>query len=137
MHEHGLSSIAVTKAEGSNIISANLSMTDIKYLIRLDKIVALRLPVKKFIQEVRIAKDIENDFKTVLPVFVVTSNTTLEQTCGRLAATRTHRLWIVKSLLDHTLCGVVSLSDILHRLTPSHSQTGWKHHPYIHFVPSH
>jgi len=136
MYNKGLSSVAVIDSEKRNFISANMSMTDIKYLVHQGKLDSLKLPIKTFVQEVRLAKDREAEYKTSLPVFVVTKDTTLQAAVGKLVATRTHRLWIVKSLLNHEVVGVVSLSDILRGLTPPHSQHRWKHQPYITFVPA-
>jgi len=134
LHTNGLSSIALT--DSKNLLTANLSVADFKYLLQRDQLDALHLTCKLFVQEVRICKDRENDFKTTLPVFVVTKDSTLFHTLGKLIATKTHRLWVVKSSSDHHLIGCISLSDILRGLTPKNSQHRWEEHPYIDFVPA-
>jgi len=134
MQSHGLSSIALTNKKG--VIISNFSISDIKYLLKLNKLDLLHYTCSQFIKEVRLKKDQENDYKTSLPVFVCTKDSTLQHVVGKLSATRTHRVWVVKSSADHTVVGVVSLSDILKFLTPKESQHRWKHQPFIAFVPS-
>jgi len=134
MQSKGLSSIALTDKKGA--VTSNFSMSDIKYLIHLDQLNLLHHTCAQFIQEVRLKKDQENDYKTSLPVFVITKDQTLEHVVGKLQATRTHRVWVVQSPGDHRAVGLVSLSDILKALTPQTSEHLWEHHPYMTFVPS-
>jgi len=133
VHNRGLSSIALTDMKGW--ITSNFSMSDVKYLLHLDQLNLLRETCAKLVQDIRLKKDKENDYKTILPVFVVTHNDTLEHVVGKLVATQVHRVWVIQSPSDRKPVGVVSLSDILKFFTPKTSLHYWEHHPYIKFVP--
>jgi len=133
MHSKGLSSIALIDQKGC--ITANFSMSDFKYLLHLDQLNLLHYTCAGFVQDIRLKKDKDNDYKTILPVFVITHTDTLEHVVGKLVATQVHRVWVVQSSTERKPVGVVSLSDILKVLTPKTSLHYWEHHPYIKFVP--
>jgi len=133
LHEKHLTSIAVLDVRGN--IVANLSMTDIKYLLKLDMLDLLHSSCKQAIQQIRLEKDRENEYKSVIPVFTVTKDSSLKRAIGKLLATKAHRLWVTADAVDHRPIGVLSLSDVLHLLTPSESVHNWAKHPLIQFVP--
>jgi len=134
MNKENYSSVAVLDHQGT--VVANFSLTDIKYLLKLDKLDLLHKNLKEAIQQIRLEKDRENEYKSQMPVFTVTRDTSLKRAVGKLLATKSHRLWIVKDSIDHHPVGVLSLSDLLHILTPKQSAKHWSKHPLIDFVPA-
>jgi len=133
MHNNGLSSIALIDKKGC--VTGNFSISDIKYLLHLDQLNLLHSTCAAFIQDVRLKKDKEGGYKTVLPVFIISHTDTLEHVVGKLVATQVHRVWVAQSSTERKPVGVVSLSDILKFLTPKTSLHLWEHHPYLKFVP--
>jgi len=132
LNSKGLSSIALVNHKGE--LMANLSMADIKYLLQFNRLDLLFQSTKHFIQEVRLAKDKEHEYKSQAPIFTVTKDTSFKHAVGKLLATKSHRMWVTKDSLAHHPIGVITLSDILRVLTPK--ATAKKHWPFISFVPA-
>ncbi|KAI9190758.1 uncharacterized protein BJ171DRAFT_540866 [Polychytrium aggregatum] len=109
-----ISSVAILNPRGA--IVANLSMTDIKWLMRAERFPMLWESCIKFVSFVDQQQGIA-DGRDKTPVFDVTESSTLEHTIGKLISTRAHRVWVVEKTHNHVV-SVVSLTDILRVLTP-------------------
>ncbi|KAJ1558082.1 cell separation during budding [Nowakowskiella sp. JEL0078] len=113
MHQHEISSVAIVdRNEGYERLCGNVSMTDIKEILgSRGGWRRLYDNAFRFFAQIRAAQGLENSGNDRAPSFVVHPTTTLINAIEKMAATRTHRAWIV----DHVnrLVGVFSLSDLM------------------------
>ncbi|RKP09263.1 hypothetical protein THASP1DRAFT_14491 [Thamnocephalis sphaerospora] len=107
MSQHGVSSVAVIDASGR--ILGNISLTDIKHVLRRDRHALLYSACHAFISHVKLEDGLERGMDTV-PVFDVTPDISLNTCLRKLVATRAHRVWISDDQRRAT--GVVSLTDV-------------------------
>ncbi|RHZ50626.1 hypothetical protein Glove_494g16 [Diversispora epigaea] len=108
MNKNGLSSIAIVDIDGTLI--GNLSMTDVKYILRNYSHSLMWKTCHQFIGHVRSRQGLEEG-QDRYPVFDVRPTSTIGYTIAKLTATRAHRVWVVNERMHST--GVVSLTDIL------------------------
>jgi CBS domain-containing protein len=108
MNENALSSVAITDSEG--MLIGNISMTDVKYIIRSYSHSLMWKTCQKFVNHVRSMQGLE-DGQDKYPVFDVRTASTLGYTIAKLSATKAHRVWVVDEKMK--AIGVVSLTDIL------------------------
>lgn len=138
MHEKKVSSVAIveTTQTGSTKLTGNISMTDMKEIFascgawkkvkkwrkfpyhspHLSNRIFLFLlqlydQCQIFFNSIRLQQGIENAGSDRMPSFLIHPNTTLIQAMEKMAATRSHRLWVVDS--GERLVGIVSLSDCM------------------------
>ncbi|KAI8061772.1 hypothetical protein BC940DRAFT_279338 [Gongronella butleri] len=108
MSEHGVSSVAVLGHMG--VIMGNISMTDVKHVLRSFNHRMLWETCLQFVSLIRTQQGIE-DGQDRLPVFDVRLDTTLGFAIAKLLATQSHRVWVTD---DHDRPhGVLSLTDIM------------------------
>ncbi|ORX49198.1 CBS-domain-containing protein [Hesseltinella vesiculosa] len=108
MSEHGVSSVAVLGHMG--VILGNISMTDVKYVLKSVHHRLLWETCIQFVSLIRTQQGIE-DGQDRLPVFDVRLETTLGFAIAKLLATRAHRVWVTDER-DRPI-GVLSLTDIM------------------------
>lgn len=104
---HGVSSVAVLNP--NNVVMGNISMTDIKHVMKNLRHELLRSTAFQFVSVVRTEQGID-DGQDRLPVFDVRLETTFGFTIAKLLATRSHRVWVTDEM--GRAIGVVSLTDI-------------------------
>ncbi|ORY96731.1 hypothetical protein BCR43DRAFT_563973 [Syncephalastrum racemosum] len=107
MSRHGVSSVAVLSS--NNVVMGNISMTDIKHVMKNLRHELLRSTAFQFVSVVRTEQGID-DGQDRLPVFDVRLETTFGFTIAKLLATRSHRVWVTDEM--GRAIGVVSLTDI-------------------------
>ncbi|KAI8145111.1 hypothetical protein BJV82DRAFT_643848 [Fennellomyces sp. T-0311] len=107
MSQHGVSSVAVVGANG--VALGNISMTDIKHVMKGFKHNLLWTTCFQFVSMVKTEQGIE-DGQDRLPVFDVRLDTRLGFAIAKLLATRSHRVWVTDEM--GRPIGVVSLTDI-------------------------
>ncbi|KAG0163778.1 cell separation during budding [Apophysomyces sp. BC1015] len=108
MSQHGISSVAVLGHMG--IVLGNISMTDVKVVLRSYRHQVLWNTCFQFVSLVRTQQGID-DGEDRLPVFDVRLDTTLGFAVAKLLATKSHRVWVTDER-DRAI-GVVSLTDIM------------------------
>ncbi|CAJ0628286.1 3145_t:CDS:10 [Entrophospora sp. SA101] len=108
MNDNALSSVAIIDSEG--MLIGNISMTDVKYIIRSYSHSLMWKTCQKFVSHVRSIQGLE-DGQDRYPVFDVRTTSTLGYTIAKLTATKAHRVWVVDEKMKAV--GVVSLTDIL------------------------
>ncbi|CAG8602660.1 4968_t:CDS:10, partial [Scutellospora calospora] len=108
MTKNGLSSIAIVDYEG--LLLGNISMTDVKYVLRSYSHFLMWKTCHQFVSHVRSRQGLE-DGQDRYPVFDARPTSTLGYTIAKLTATRAHRLWVVDERMR--AIGVVSLTDVL------------------------
>nr|CAG8507514.1 1340_t:CDS:10 [Entrophospora candida] len=108
MNDNALSSVAIIDSEG--MLIGNISMTDVKYIIRSYSHSLMWKTCQKFVSHVRSIQGLE-DGQDRYPVFDVRTTSTLGYTIAKLTATKAHRVWVVDEKIKAV--GVVSLTDIL------------------------
>ncbi|CAH1762086.1 4661_t:CDS:10 [Entrophospora sp. SA101] len=101
-------SVAIIDSEG--MLIGNISMTDVKYIIRSYSHSLMWKTCQKFVSHVRSIQGLE-DGQDRYPVFDVRTTSTLGYTIAKLTATKAHRVWVVDEKMKAV--GVVSLTDIL------------------------
>lgn len=131
MQNYSVTSVCVSQ---NKQLAGNFSMGDVKYLLKLGRLRTLLLPLREVLQTIRLAKDKERRYQSQVPVFTAHLDMTLGKAVGRMAATRTHRLWITDN--KQSIQGVMTLSDVLKTLTPIQAREHWKAFPLIKFVPA-
>ncbi|KAI8814128.1 hypothetical protein BJ742DRAFT_848873 [Cladochytrium replicatum] len=113
MHQHDLTSIAIVDTTPGYLhLTGSITMTDIKSVLA-EKAGFRKLydNAFRFFATLRATQGLEAGGNDRAPVFVVHPNTTLLAAVEKMAATRTHRYWIVEG--PEKLVGVVSLSDVM------------------------
>ncbi|RIB25299.1 hypothetical protein C2G38_510195 [Gigaspora rosea] len=108
MIKNGLSSIAIVDSEG--MLLGNISMTDVKYVLRSYSHSLMWKTCHQFVSHVRSGQGLE-DGQDRYPVFDVRPTSTLGYTIAKLSATKAHRLWVIDEQMRAV--GVVSLTDVL------------------------
>ncbi|KAL0087962.1 hypothetical protein J3Q64DRAFT_1735416 [Phycomyces blakesleeanus] len=108
MSQHGISSIAVLGHMG--IVLGNISLTDVKHVMRSYRHQLLWNTCFNFVSLVRTQQGID-DGQDRLPVFDVRLDTTLGFAIAKLLATKSHRVWVTDER-DRAV-GVVSLTDVM------------------------
>ncbi|CAG8520789.1 13245_t:CDS:10 [Gigaspora rosea] len=106
--KNGLSSIAIVDSEG--MLLGNISMTDVKYVLRSYSHSLMWKTCHQFVSHVRSGQGLE-DGQDRYPVFDVRPTSTLGYTIAKLSATKAHRLWVIDEQMRAV--GVVSLTDVL------------------------
>ncbi|KAI7858290.1 hypothetical protein BDC45DRAFT_457979 [Circinella umbellata] len=114
MSQNGVSSVAIVGSNG--IALGNISMTDIKHVMKDYKHNLLWATCFQFVSMVRTEQGIE-DGQDRLPVFDVRLDTQLGFTIAKLLATRSHRVWVTDEM--GRPIGVVSLTDVSRVLAES------------------
>ncbi|CAI2176459.1 4197_t:CDS:2 [Funneliformis geosporum] len=108
MNKNSLSSIAIVNDDG--VLMGNISMTDVKYILRSYSHSLMWRTCKQFVNHVRIKQGLE-DGQDRYPVFDVRLTSTLGYTIAKLVATKAHRVWVVDDRMQ--AIGLVSLTDVL------------------------
>jgi CBS domain-containing protein len=107
-------SLAIIDAEGKLI--GNISGRDLKLFIEADcSYELLTLPMVTFLTKLR---NQEIDIRT--PTMSVNISDSLGHLIGKLAATRVHRLYVVKDSIDYSPVRVISLTDTLKYILQKH-----------------
>ncbi|SAM08822.1 hypothetical protein [Absidia glauca] len=107
MSQFGVSSVAVLGHMG--VILGNISMTDVKHVLKSDHHRLLWNTCFQFVSLIRNQQGID-DGQDRLPVFDVRLDTTLGFSIAKLLATKSHRVWVTDEM-DRVI-GVVSLTDV-------------------------
>lgn len=112
MHEHKISSVPIvdTNEGGGLRLLGNISMSDIKELNHAGGWKKLYMNALRFFVDIRTAQGLEGPGDKV-PWFIVNPKTTLISAIEKMAATRSHRVWVVTE--GNILAGVISLSDVM------------------------
>ncbi|KAJ3098741.1 cell separation during budding [Phlyctochytrium planicorne] len=122
MHEHQVSSVAIIDRNSGapSRLAGSISMTDIKEILssrggwrRLYE------PCFRFFVSLRSIQGLEAGGSDRVPSFYVHPDTPLIVAVEKMAATRTHRVWVVERDGTDGVCGVVSLSDVMGVLHPA------------------
>jgi len=108
MIKNSFSSLAIVDADG--VLLGNLSMSDVKYVLRSNRLSPMWKTCQQFINHVRSRQGLE-DGQDRYPVFDVRLTSTLGYTIAKLIATKAHRVWVVDDKMKAT--GIVSLTDVL------------------------
>ncbi|KAI8881266.1 cystathionine beta-synthase [Backusella circina FSU 941] len=108
MSKHAVSSVAVLGHMG--VVLGNISMTDVKHVLKSDSHQLLWKTCFQFVSLVRTQQGID-DGQDRLPVFDVRLDTTLGFTIAKLLATKSHRVWVIDE--RERAIGVVSLTDVM------------------------
>jgi CBS domain-containing protein len=107
MSKHRVSSVAVIENGGR--ILGNISLSDIKHVLRRDRHHLLFSKCSAMVSYVKSEDGLARGMDTV-PVFDVRPDSTLSLCLRKLVATRAHRVWIINE--HRQPIGVVSLTDI-------------------------
>ncbi|KAI7900264.1 uncharacterized protein BX663DRAFT_518067 [Cokeromyces recurvatus] len=108
MSKYSISSVAVLGHMG--IVLGNISMTDVKHVIKSYRHQLLWKTCFQFVSLVRTQQGID-DGQDRLPVFDVRLDTTLGFTVAKLLATKSHRVWVIDE--REKAIGVVSITDVM------------------------
>ncbi|KAI8905933.1 hypothetical protein EDD86DRAFT_211137 [Gorgonomyces haynaldii] len=124
MHDKRVSSVAIVGANSTQIVGV-ISMSDVKEILSTKRGWSkLMTPAEKFFVETRNKQMFETeDGSTRMPIFTVFKQTSFIDTLAKMAATKTHRIWVV----DHTaspanpypVIALVSLSSAVAVLSQS------------------
>ncbi|RCH95336.1 Protein sds23 [Rhizopus stolonifer] len=117
MSKHGISSVAVLGH--MDIILGNISMTDIKFVMKSYRHQILWKTCFQFVSIVRTQQGVE-DGQDRIPVFDVRLDTTLGFAVAKLLATKSHRVWVVDE--REKAIGVVSLTDVMRVIATSNDR---------------
>ncbi|KAI8983459.1 hypothetical protein BDB01DRAFT_760405 [Pilobolus umbonatus] len=108
MSKHGISSVAVLGHMG--VVLGNISMTDVKHVMKSYRHQLLWKTCFQFVSIVRTQQGID-DGQDRLPVFDVRLDTTLGFAIAKLLATKSHRVWVTDE--RERAIGVVSITDVM------------------------
>ncbi|CAO3697106.1 unnamed protein product [Rhizopus stolonifer] len=114
MSKYSVSSVAVLGHMG--MVLGNISMTDVKFVMKGDRHQLLWDTCFQFVSLIRTQQGIE-DGQDRIPVFDVRLDTTLGFAVAKLLATKSHRVWVVDE--REKAIGVVSLTDIMRVIAAS------------------
>ncbi|OZJ03288.1 hypothetical protein BZG36_03753 [Bifiguratus adelaidae] len=103
-----ISSLAVVNPNG--VMVGNISMTDVKYIVKSHHHSHLFLTCFQLVSKVRFDKGVE-DGQDTYPVFDVKPESTLGYAMAKLIATKAHRVWVTDR--EGKPMGLVSLTDVL------------------------
>lgn len=106
--ERKISSLAVVNATGGLV--GNISLTDVKYVMKSYRHSMLWNTCFQFIQNVRFKEGID-DGQDKVPVFDIRRDSTLGFAVAKLMAVHAHRVWVTDE--HNRACGLVSLTDVL------------------------
>ncbi|KAI8341244.1 hypothetical protein BC941DRAFT_416307 [Chlamydoabsidia padenii] len=108
MNQHNVSSVAVLGNMG--VIMGNISMTDVKYVLKSSNHRLLWDTCFRFVSLIRNKQGID-DGEDRLPVFDVRLETTLGYSIAKLLATAAHRVWVTDETGRAT--GVLTMTDVM------------------------
>jgi len=112
MYKSAISSIAIVETKGTKkYLRGNVSLTDIKEVIKNNKWRLLWYPVGNFFEEIRKMQEFENNGLDKVPTFTVGMETSVIKVIQKLAVTKGHRIWIVAE--GDSLKSVYSLTDFM------------------------
>ncbi|KAJ3168839.1 cell separation during budding [Geranomyces variabilis] len=114
MSKNDVSSVAVLSVTGG--IIANLSMSDVKWVLRSFKFNLLWQTCLQFVGFIDSEQGIM-DGRDKLPVFDVLETSTLGYAVGKMIATKAHRVWVVERAAGPPM-SVVTLTDVFKQITP-------------------
>ncbi|KAK4509144.1 uroporphyrin-III C-methyltransferase [Mucor velutinosus] len=114
MSKHGISSVAVLGHMG--VVLGNISMTDVKHVMKSYRHQLLWKTCFQFVSLVRTQQGID-DGQDRLPVFDVRLDTTLGFAVAKLLATKSHRVWVIDE--RERAIGVVSITDVMRAFASS------------------
>ncbi|ORX43786.1 CBS-domain-containing protein [Piromyces finnis] len=112
MYNSAISSIAIVETMGTKKhLRGNISMTDIKEVIKNNKWRLLWYPVGNFFEEIRKMQEFDNNGIDKVPVYTVSTETSVIKVIQKLAVTKGHRIWVVTE--GDNLKSVYSLTDFM------------------------
>lgn len=112
MYTSNVSSLAIVEnVGGKKVLRGNVSMTDIKEVIKNNKWRLLWYPVGAFFEEIRKMQEFENMGSDKVPVYTVSPEASVIKVIQKLAVTKGHRVWIVNE--GDTLNSIYSLTDFM------------------------
>ncbi|KAG4091380.1 CBS-domain-containing protein [Neocallimastix lanati (nom. inval.)] len=112
MYNSTISSVAIVENVGTKkLLRGNISMTDIKEVIKHNKWRLLWYPVGSFFEEIRKKQEFENNGYDKVPVYTVGTETSVIKVIQKLAVIKGHRIWIVSE--GDNLRSVYSLTDFM------------------------
>ncbi|KAI9359835.1 hypothetical protein BD770DRAFT_362802 [Pilaira anomala] len=114
MSKYGVSSVAVLGHMG--IVLGNISMTDVKHVMKSYRHQLLWKTCFQFVSLVRTEQGID-DGQDRLPVFDVRLDTSFGFAIGKLLATKSHRVWVLDE--RERAIGVVSITDVMRAFAAS------------------
>ncbi|KAI9101263.1 hypothetical protein DFS34DRAFT_464154 [Phlyctochytrium arcticum] len=120
MSKNDVSSLAILSDQPDGGILANLSMSDIKWVMRSFRFNLLWETVLHFVGFVDSEQGVR-DGKDKVPVFDVLESSTLGFAVGKMVATRAHRVWVVERTAGPPV-SVVTLTDVFRVITPGGGQ---------------
>ena len=111
MNSEKVSSVGLIDEEVDGKLVGTFSISDIKYLLKVNKLEYLNASCADYISSVRQFQSLqEHHGKDVFPVFSVHENTKLADVVAKLVATHTHRMFVTE---HGKAIGVVTLADVL------------------------
>ncbi|KAJ3027370.1 UNVERIFIED_CONTAM: cell separation during budding [Siphonaria sp. JEL0065] len=115
MHTNHVSSVAIVdKAHGHSKLEGSVSMTDIKEILSSrGGWRHLYDPCFRFFVQLRTVQGLEANGADRVPLFTVHPSTPLIVAIEKMAATKTHRVWIVSEGVKGEVVGVLGLSDVM------------------------
>ncbi|ORY46783.1 CBS-domain-containing protein [Rhizoclosmatium globosum] len=115
MHTNHVSSVAIVdKAHGHSKLEGSVSMTDIKEILSSrGGWRHLYDPCFRFFVQLRSVQGLEANGSDRVPLFTVHPSTPLIVAVEKMAATKTHRVWIVSESGKGDVVGVLGLSDVM------------------------
>jgi len=121
MHSKNLSSVAIVdKAHGNSKLEGSVSMTDIKDILSSrGGWRHLYDPCFRFFVQLRSVQGLEANGADRVPLFTVHPSTALIVAIEKMAATKTHRVWIVSESGKGEVVGVLGMSDVMPILSSS------------------
>ncbi|KAL7314576.1 cell separation during budding [Mucor circinelloides] len=114
MSKHDISSVAVLGHMG--VVLGNISMTDVKHVVKSYRHQLLWKTCFHFVSLVRTQQGID-DGQDRLPVFDVRLDTTLGFAVAKLLATKSHRVWVIDE--RERAIGVLSITDVMRAIASS------------------
>ncbi|KAL7327746.1 cell separation during budding [Mucor circinelloides] len=114
MSKHDISSVAVLGHMG--VVLGNISMTDVKHVVKSYRHQLLWKTCFQFVSLVRTQQGID-DGQDRLPVFDVRLDTTLGFAVAKLLATKSHRVWVIDE--RERAIGVLSITDVMRAIASS------------------
>jgi CBS domain containing-hemolysin-like protein len=111
MNSERVSSVGLTDEEVDGKLVGTFSISDIKYLLKANKLEYLNASCADYISSVRQFQSLEEHHgKDVFPVFSVHQHTKFADLVAKLVATHTHRMFVTE---HGKAIGVVTLADVL------------------------
>ncbi|KAJ1979107.1 cell separation during budding [Dimargaris verticillata] len=136
MVDYGVTSLAVVDSDDNAGLLGNISLTDIKYIMKHRNHAFLWKSCMELIQFVHLEQGAQ-DGQDKATVFCVSPSTTLARAMALLAATHAHRLWVTTSATNTSGASVVgSPSTISVVANPPHPSVSPVKHGLAHRKPS-